>query len=228
MNFTVLVITGVAMVASVAPSFAAGTAVSTGTTPPPAVLGPYPLTAFPLGSDDPRSGLVLDVPSPLGGAVLFSEAMEILQANSPGWATWSHGFTGDIYATPFGAPPGGLSSPFAVTLDLPADTGAFLFYVQPGPFGVFNISAVLDDGTSLTQSVDGDGGATGFGFWASLGGSLLSITISSDTLSNEFDYALGEFNIARSIPYVPESGTYAVGMLALGALLIPVARRFRV
>lgn len=213
MNITTTFLASAVLAASVSPVFAAGFASSTGTGAPPASLGPYTLTPFSVDYDDPRTGFVPDVPSPLGGTLLFSEAMEILTVGDT-WGTWSHGFSGDVYAVDLNLP-----SPFAVTLDLPASTSAFLFYAQPSPLGFFDVSAVLDDGTMLTQSVDGDGGAAGFGFWAAPGGSLVSITVSS-----EFDYALGEFSIAGVV--VPESGTFAVGLMALGLVGIPLVHRW--
>ena len=206
---------------SLSAAYAAGTGSSTGTGAPPTQLGPYTLTSFPVGYDDPRTGVVTEVPTPLGGSLIFSEGMEILEAGSAFWSGWSHGFAGDVYAIADFNRPG----PFAITLTLPSDTGAFLFYGQPSPFVLLEMTATLDDGTTLSQDVHGDttevdGGAKGFGFWAPLGGSLASITVTS-----EFDFALAEFGIARAFPNVPEAGNWMAGIAALGLLGFSVIRR---
>lgn len=204
----------------VTPVFGLGSALSTGESAPPGTLGPYSLTPFPFGYDDPRTGFVADVPSPLGGMLIFSSAMEILTVGS-GWASWSHGFDGDVYAVDLAVlnPEG----KYEVTLDLPVETGAFLFYAEPAVDGEFTITARLDDGTLLSQEVQGTAGAKGFGFWASPGSSLASITVSSEF--ENVDFAIGEFSIARAV--VPEGGTVVVGGLMLGLLGVPVLRRLR-
>jgi len=201
-------------------TLAASSASSTGTGAPPTQLGPYTLTAFPVGYDDLRTGVVTDVPTPLGGTLFFSEGMEILEVGSS-WSGWSHGFAGDVYAIADFNRPG----PFSITLTLPSNTGAFLFYGQPSPFVLLELTATLDDGTSLSQDVHGDplesdGGAKGYGFWAPLGGALASITVTSD-----FDFALAEFGIARALPNVPEAGNWMAGVAAAGLLGFHVIRR---
>jgi hypothetical protein len=220
---TPLVLIGAVLAASVSPIFAAGSVVSTGTDAPPTTLGLYTLTPFPLGYDDPRTGWVSDVPSPLGGSVMFSRAMEILEVGSS-WGSWSHGFIGDVYAVELGIQ--NANDQYSVTLQLPPKTGAFLFYAQPAIDGLFTISASLDDGTLLSQEIEGLGGAAGFGFMAPQGASLSSIVILSEIPN--VDFAIGEFNIARSLPLIPEAGTTGVGLLALGLVMVPVVRRFRV
>src|SRR4030095_11899861 len=63
----------------------------------PATLGQYTMTAF--GDDArPNGGVVSDVPSPLGGVVGFSPDLTHTEVGA-GWATWSHGYTGDLYLT---------------------------------------------------------------------------------------------------------------------------------
>ena len=221
---TPLILVGAVLTASISPIFAAGGVTPLGTGAPPTRLGPYSLTPFPFGYDDPRTGWVADVPSPLGGSVVFSSAMEVLPIGDPpnAWRTWSHGFTGDVYAVDlaiFNA--NGL---YEVRLDLPAQTGAFLFYAEPGFEGLFTISARLDDGTTLRQEVEGFEGAAGFGFTAPLGASLSSIFVLSEIPN--VDFAIGEFNIARTLALVPEAGTTCAGLLALGLAAFSVARRF--
>jgi hypothetical protein len=141
-----------------------------------------------------------------------------------GWRTWSHGFTGDVYAVDLGIL--NANDQYSVTLQLPPKTGAFLFYAEPAFDGLFTISASLDDGTTLSQEVDGLSGAAGFGFMAPEGASLSQIAVLSEIPN--VDFAIGEFSIARTLPLVPEAHTLWAGLLALGLVGVPVVRRFSV
>jgi hypothetical protein len=169
----------------------------------PATLGQYEMTAF---GDDARPvfSLVSDVASPLGGVVGFSPDLDHREVGSGGWATWSHGYTGDVYYTG-----GGLSA----TLTLPVGTGAFYFFAEPNPFSPFTITAVVG-GTALSQVVDGSGGAKIFAVYTDDYAQIDSITISSSA-----DFAVGEFGIAP----VPEPST----LLLMGAGLLATRLRRR-
>jgi hypothetical protein len=171
------------------------TGVALGTAAPPPMVGPYTMTKFGL-DPQPLFTLVPSVASPLGGTVGFSPALDHRMIGS-GWATWSHGYTGDVYYT------GGATS---ARLTMPALTGAFYLYAEPNPFSPYLITATAQDGTSISQMVDGSGGACGYGFWAA---SLIS-TI--DVACDGADFAVGEFGIAN----VPEPTT--ICLLGLGAL----------
>lgn len=176
---------------------------SPGTEPPPATLGPYTMTAFP---DDPRPIFedVSDVPSPLGGSVLFDIPRNHRRIGA-GWATWSHDYTGDVYVA-YGH--------LAGTMTLPPETRAFYFYVEPGPFQWYTYTATTDDGTSSGPvDIHGSHGATYFGFYATGDSTIASITV-----EGEYNFAWGEFGIA-----IPEPSTAT--MLALVAL--PIIRRRR-
>ena len=168
----------------------------------PATLGQYEMTAF---GDDARPvfSLVSDVPSPLGGVVGFSPELDHREVGS-GWATWSHGYTGDVYYTG-----GGLTA----TLDLPDGTGAFYFFAEPNPFSPFTITAVVG-GTIFSQVVDGQGGAKIFALYTDDYAQIDSITVSSTA-----DFAVGEFGIAP----VPEPST----LLLMGAGLLATRLRRR-
>ncbi len=172
------------------------TGVPLGTSAPPAVLGPYAMTGFPADPQPAGYTAVSSVASPLGGVVAFSSSMQ--HALTPGeWATWSHGYSGDVYYT------GGGTS---VTLTLPSGTGAFYLYAEPNPFQVYQITATAQDGTSISQMVDGDGGACGYGFYG--------CAISTIDVVCETDFAVGEFGIAQ----VPEPAT--ICLLGLGASIL--------
>ncbi|MEA2219478.1 MAG: hypothetical protein QOJ35_2104 [Solirubrobacteraceae bacterium] len=159
---------------------------SPGTASPPATLGGHPMTAF---GDDSR-GLVdvTSVPDP-AGTILFDPALEHLTVPYE-WATWSHGYAGDVYFT--GTSSGADS---AVTIDLPAATKAFAFYAEPNTFASFTVEAIADDGTSSEPvDIEGDSGARYFGFYGTGGQTVASITISA---SDPEGFAIGEFGISR-------------------------------
>lgn len=154
---------------------------SPGTGPPPATLGPYTMTAFP-ADPQPLFTDVSSVAAPTGGSVGFSPSLNHRQVGA-GWATWSHGYTGDVYFT---------NGATSATMTMPPNTVAFYFYAEPDPFAVFDFTATTDSGTtSGAIPVDGNGGAKYFGFYATGGDTILSITVSSSV-----GFAVGEFGIA--------------------------------
>ena len=130
----------------------------------------------------------------------FSPDLTHLIAGS-GWSSWSHGYTGDVYWTD-----GGLSA----SLALPPDTAAFYLFAQPNVQQAFEITAESQDGTTVTQTVDGNGGASYYGFYATAGDLITSITISSD-----LDFAIGEFGIASTQQAVPDSTPWAFSIATL-------------
>jgi hypothetical protein len=204
----------VVLVLLAAQSQAAITAVSLGTAAPPPTIGPYTMTPFPLDSQ-PVGSYVTQVASPLGGDVgidthVATPALHTLVG--VGWATWSHGYTGDVYPT--------YDDPSTwVTLTMPTGTKAFYFYAEPDPFEVWTITATADDGTQLSQDVNGDSGAAGFGFYGDAMTNLASIDVTSGT-----DFAVGEFGIASGA--IPEPASLIVWSL-LGGLGVALAWRRR-
>jgi hypothetical protein len=172
-----------------------------GTAAPPIVFGGYAITAFPLDGQP----LMTDVPSvgaPGGGVVGFSPNLNHRRVGS-GWATWSHGYTGDVYYTNGGS---------SATLTLPSGTYAFYFYAEPDSFGMFQITATSNSGAHLAQMVEGSAGARFFGFYTTEGDTLASIGIVADAGAGGF--AVGEFGIARAMTCTGLSELDTVGTAA--------------
>jgi hypothetical protein len=163
---------------------------SPGTAGPPPTLGPYAMTAF--GADPQPLGSVSGVNDP-AGTISFSTPLNHDRIGQ-GWATWSHGYTGDVYDTCFTGAGCAAADPSTVTINLPAGTQAFYFYAEPNNLSPFTITAMAQDGTtSGPVTVDGNGGARYFGFYGVGGATLASITITAD---DPLGFAVGEFGIS--------------------------------
>ena len=107
-----------------------------------------------------------------------------------GWASWSHGYTGDVYYT---------NGATSLTMTMPAETAALYFYVEPDTQSVFDFTATTQDGTtSGSVGVNGLGGAKYFGFYGVDG-----MTIESVTVTTTDDFAVGEFGICKQEQPVP-------------------------
>src|SRR5207253_8880873 len=117
------------------------------------------MTAF--GTDSQPNGPVTSVTSPTGGSITFDQSLNHTQVGT-GWATWSNGYTGDVYTCTATE-----STPCTtLVITLPANTVAFYFYVEPNRFATFTVTATLaDNTTSGPVSVAGNAGATYFGFY---------------------------------------------------------------
>jgi len=176
---------------------------SLGTGAPPSMLGLNTMTPFGADSQSEYAS-VTSVASPLGGMVDFSIAMSHLKVGVGGsWGSWSHGYTGDVYYT------NGVQS---VTLTLPSNTAAFYFYAEPAALAIYTITATTPNPMypiSISQSVNGDGGACGYAFWADGGDTISTINVVCPSTAG---FAVGEFGIAA----IPEPAT--VCLLGLGAL----------
>jgi subtilase family serine protease len=156
---------------------------SPGTGAPPAKLGPDVITKF--GKDaQPVNAFTSGVDGP-AGEVGFAPDLEHLTVGN-GWATWSNGYTGDVYFSDNG------DVATAITLTLPVGTKAFYLYAEPYTFADFSVQAVAQNGTSSGPiAVQGDAGARYFGFYAVNGYQIRTITISCSE-----DFAIGEFGIS--------------------------------
>jgi len=153
--------------------------ISPGAGAPPGTLGGYTMTAFPADPQPSGYTSVDGVDGPCG-RISFSPACGHAIACSE-WATWSHGYCGDIYWTQ-----GALS----LTITLPGGVSAFYFYAEPNPFAVYTITATANDGTSCSQDISGSAGASYFGFYNAAG------TVASVSISSAADFAVGEFGAA--------------------------------
>ena len=157
---------------------------SPGSGAPPDSLGGYMMTDFPLDESSAVYADIMSIPSPCaaGGDIEFSVAVSHRRIGS-GWATWSHGYTEDVYFSGTGVT--------SVTITLPQPACAFYFYVEPNPFEERYFTATADDGTSSGSfSAHGSAGAVYVGVF---GEGLESVNIASD--DGVTDFAIGEFGI---------------------------------
>jgi hypothetical protein len=162
---------------------------SPGTAAPPSTLGPYTMTAF--GPDSqpscPDEGSTVAGVTDPAGTIVFAPALQHDQATGPCWATWSHGYTDDVYDTINAV------DPTTATITLPSGTNAFYFYAEPNTFAVFDVEATAQNGTTSGPiQVQGDSGAKYFGFYGTGGVTLASITV---TTTDTTGFAVGEFGI---------------------------------
>jgi hypothetical protein len=158
-----------------------------GTSAPPPTLGSYHMTPFPADSQ-PEGTDETSVQGPTG-ALGFAPALEHCLVGGC-WATWSNGYSGDVYAT----------EGTSLTMTLPAATKAFYFYAEPDQFQTFDITATSSDGTtSGAVPVAGEGGAEYFGFYATGTATISSITV---TGTDPTGLAVGEFGISNGTEHV--------------------------
>jgi hypothetical protein len=185
------------------------TAVAGGPDAPATLLGPYTMTPFLPDLQLTGYTAVTAVLSPLGGQISFG--LPVLHAYTPSeWATWSNEYIGDVYYT------GGAT---VLTMTLPAFTSAFYFYVEPKPLSIYNVIAIAQDGTNITQAVKGYAGACYFGFYGTDGSTINALAVA--VLQNPVDFAVGQFGISR-IPS-PDS----ILLCAIGTIVIVWLSRYK-
>jgi hypothetical protein len=168
-----------------------------GTAAPPATLGTYTLHSFPTDGTPPGTA----ESAVLGptGTIMFDGDLTH-DSVGHGWATWSNGYTGDVYEAKNKLS----ATSFEVTISLPPNTGAFYLYAEPNEFEDLTMSATSDDGTtSGNRAVFGNSGAQYFGFYVPCGHSLSSIEVQD--MGGDSAMAIGEFGIASGCSPAPTS-----------------------
>lgn len=190
---------------------------SPGTGAPPSTLGGYTMVAFPAdpsAEGDMITSLTPPASALVVGNVEFTTPLEhMVVGPSPPhwWDTWSHGFTGHVYAT---------TESDLLMFSLPAGTMAFSFYVQPNLKADFEF-AVVSGATLAVETINGDGGAQYFGFYSDDLDPLKFVYI-LQTSKDSDGFAVGEF----AINGVPEPQTW--GLLAgLGLLGFAAYRKVK-
>lgn len=193
--------------------------VAGGSGDPGPTLGGYTMTPF-AADPGPLFALETSLPSPLGGVVGFSQP--VLHTDVALWGDpWRNSYTGDVYYN-FSFPP--------VTLTLPSGTGAFYLFAQPDAFAFpIPITVTAQNGTAVTQVVQTNvNGSEYFGFYATNGDQITSLTISAPIDNNAV--AFGEFAIAQTqLLTVPEPTTLSLLLTgALSAALCGCRRRAKI
>ncbi len=158
-----------------------------GTGAPPATLGQFFMTGYGLDVRLPRPGLVANVPSPNGaGPLWFSYPVSHVRVPTT-WASWSNGYTGDVYWNNGGGD---------LNLQIPSATRAFYLYVEPDLFTPPETVTVTCSGAqgfaqATVTTVSGTGGAQYFGCYTP-DGTLSNILVHDPTSG---DFAVGEFGL---------------------------------
>jgi hypothetical protein len=173
---------------------------SPGTKVPPARLDGVRMTKF--GTDHrPNHSYVTRVAGPTGTLEFDRQVLHFIVGPKKGqWMSWSNHYHGSVYAV----------YP-TVTLELPPRTDAFYFYAEPNDsvpgHRSFSVTASTAGATSGPLSVRSTGGAKFFGFVATGGETLSSITVRSTdrqipgkkkgTYKQYGGFAIGEFGIHK-------------------------------
>ena len=191
-----------ASVAVLAPATAQAQVMSSGlgTGAPPAFLHDY---AMQDGWDIRASSTAVDSAF-VGGfrTVEFSDTMTLHRIGD-GWETWSHGYTGPVYATD--------DDSVRLSFD-DGEVGAFILYVEPNRFGEFRFEIRGFDSSgrfsNFSTDVEGFEGAQGFGFSAPAGGHITQVRV-VNVDGNAGGFAVGEFSSAavatECLPWRPFS-----------------------
>jgi hypothetical protein len=143
------------------------------------------------------------------GSIGLSSPAQILDVGN-GWATWSNSYpapagdgnpyTGQVLYTQ------GLTD---LTLTPNSVGSALGFQVEPNLFSPFDVTVTLSSGQTLTDTVNGNGGAQFFGY---AGGEVASVKITSAS-----DFAVGNFVQAAPGP-IPGAGLLSLAFFILAGL----------
>ena len=159
---------------------------SLGTGAPPAIYEGYTMTT----TEPDTTPLFTDVTEAPGLAgedpILFSSSTNHRKIGS-GWATWSHGYTGSVY----------YETSREIDLEIPEQTCAFIFYLEPNNFATFAMNVSYSDGYSIVESITGASGATGFAISKHNPESFPSSVNIYDVTGGANGFAFGEFSMAK-------------------------------
>ncbi len=145
-----------------------------------------PLEVLASGADE--FDQVSSISSSFGELGLSPSHMKVIIGSS--WATWGHGYAGEIFWT---------QGATSATLMMPPGVGAYDCYIEPNTFSfqTFSVTGTASGNSTatITVTVDGSGGASHFGFYSIGGGCLTSISITGPV-----DWAIGEFRLGYCGP----------------------------
>ncbi len=200
------------LIGGVLPAHADLIGVAGGAGNPGATLGPYTMTPFAIDTGA-RLSTASSLDSPLGGSLGFSLELtrypvSVLEAYWSG--TPANNYTGMTYHS---------DGSDGVTLTMPSNTVAFYLYVVPNSYAIpESITVTAQDGTSVTQTAQADlTGALNFGFYATGGDLITSLTV-TDTYTENF--YIGQFGIAATAAAAPEPSSLTVVLLCSACLAV--------
>lgn len=177
------------------------------------IMFPFALDANALGA----AVSSLESPTRCFGTLNFSTPLSHFTIGN-GWETWSHGYTGDVYAFIGGT---------TTTINLPPATRAFYFYTESNNFATYTVNAIANDGTTTGPiSINGNSGAKFIGFYTTGSQCLLkSITVTYPPAAGGF--AIGEFGIScmAMIPTVSEWGLIILCLFLLAFAGVSIRKR---
>ncbi len=153
------------------------------------------------------------VPLDHSGNLAFSKDM-LIEKIGDGWATWSHGYGGEVAWTNGASSVSGTFSG--------SGSQAFGMEIEPNDFGTHTITVTLSDGSVIEQDVTGDSGADFFG-WTSTDEEVNSFDITSDG-----DFALGNIVEGGSTNEATVPEPLSLSLLGIGLSGLIFGRRHKV
>ena len=158
--------------------------------------------------------LINSLADPFGGTIGFSTPVEIRTGNVT-WNPWRSGSNAPVLWSGMGQN--------SVTLTFDHSPIAFGMYAMPNLLSSpFDVTLGLEDGSELTQTIDGLDGPSFFGFRNGVGVDWMTISVDEPT----YGLGFGEMVMAaESAPTVPEPATlllFGLGLVGAGAV-----RKFR-